>query len=391
MSHAPTTRARRAFSLFLFAYLLLYSLPLLEPLWDALLPPLGRALLGVELNTQYRGSGDRLFDYVRAACCLGFSLLLAGFFSARRPTNPAHLDRLSRWWARYYLGIAMLGYGLAKIFRSQFADLPADWFATPLGEASPMGLVWRFMGSSAPYAIIAGLLEFIGGLLLLFPRTSPAGALFLLPVLGNVVLLNFCYDVPVKLGSTHYFLIALVLSAPSLRTVFELLVLRRPVAPPDLGTAWDSPRAKRFAAPLRVLLLVLLGGGFLYQRQSIPAAPGIVPRAYQAASLPARDDKAEVPAPETWEQLFIDSFGWVAVRAAHGESFYLGSLDPQQAEKLFLREAQGEFLQIEKTPDGLLRLSGTFQGKALRAEFVPKALPLVETGFHWVQEAPNNR
>ena len=58
-------------------------------------------------------------------------------------------------------------------------------------------------GHSGPYTFIAGLAEIVGAVLLLWRRTTLIGALLLAGVLVNIVLLNFCYDVPVKLFSVE--------------------------------------------------------------------------------------------------------------------------------------------------------------------------------------------
>jgi hypothetical protein len=64
-----------------------------------------------------------------------------------------------------------------------------------------MGLLWTFMGASAAYTIFTGLGELVGGLLLTTRRTALAGALVSAAVMTHVAVLNFCYDVPVKLFS----------------------------------------------------------------------------------------------------------------------------------------------------------------------------------------------
>jgi hypothetical protein len=49
-------------------------------------------------------------------------------------------------------------------------------------------------------------------------------------VLANIVALTFCYDVPVKLYSSHLLLMAVFLVAPDLRRLLNL-VWNRPTAP----------------------------------------------------------------------------------------------------------------------------------------------------------------
>jgi len=66
-----------------------------------------------------------------------------------------------------------------------------------------MGLLWTFMAASKGYQIFTGAAEVLGGILLLWKRTTTLGALTVFGVMANVMALNFFYDVPVKLLSTH--------------------------------------------------------------------------------------------------------------------------------------------------------------------------------------------
>jgi hypothetical protein len=68
-------------------------------------------------------------------------------------------------------------YGAAKVFKSQFPDPPASRLLEPLGEMSPMGLLWSFMGASEAYTVFGGLAETIPAILLMFGRTTLLGAL----------------------------------------------------------------------------------------------------------------------------------------------------------------------------------------------------------------------
>jgi hypothetical protein len=90
-----------------------------------------------------------------------------------------------------------------------------------------MGLMWTFMGASRGYEIFSGLAEVTTGLLLLFRRTSTIGALIAAGVMLNTVVMNFCFDVPVKLYSMHPVLMALFLLIPDMPTIWNFFVLRR--------------------------------------------------------------------------------------------------------------------------------------------------------------------
>src|SRR4029079_8818976 len=97
----------------------------------------------------------------------------------------------------------------------------------PYGESSPMGLLWTFMGYSLPYngfTVAAGVVRVF---LLFLRRTTTLGALIVSAVMVNVVMLNFCYDVPVKLFSSHLLVMAGILTIPDLRRLAGVLVFNR--------------------------------------------------------------------------------------------------------------------------------------------------------------------
>ncbi|MFT4576052.1 MAG: hypothetical protein ACI9SI_000970 [Polaribacter sp.] len=168
---------------------------------------------GADFKMESTGSGDRSFDYVRFA----LNLLLA-FFAAIAwsilDKKRASYTTLFYWFQtilRVFLCIAMILYGLAKVFKGQFADPSLELLLQPVGEMSPMGLAWTFMGHSMVYNIFLGSLEILGGLLLLYRKTSTLGSLLILGIMMNVTIMNLTYDIPVKLFSIHLVLMAFIL------------------------------------------------------------------------------------------------------------------------------------------------------------------------------------
>jgi hypothetical protein len=111
------------------------------------------------------------------------------------------------------------------------------------------------MGYSMSYTFFAGALELLGALLLFFRRTTTLGALVSGATMLNVVMLNFSYDVTVKLGSMHLLLMAIFLAAPDLGRLANVLVLNRPTAPVAPGPTFSS-RWMRVCAPGAKILLI---------------------------------------------------------------------------------------------------------------------------------------
>lgn len=202
---------RFTFSYFILFILLLFLALFLEtPLrWfaDSILN------WGSDFKMKSTGSGDRTFDYVRFAFTIVLTFFVAiiwSFLDKKR----ASYNTLQYWFQvvlRIFLCSAMILYGLAKIFKGQFADPSLELLIQNVGDMSPMGLAWTFMGHSMFYNIFTGSLEIIGGLLLLNRKTVSLGSLVILGVMINVVFMNFTYDIPVKLFSTHLVLMSFLL------------------------------------------------------------------------------------------------------------------------------------------------------------------------------------
>jgi uncharacterized membrane protein YphA (DoxX/SURF4 family) len=202
---------RFTFSYFiLFILLLFFALFLETPLrWfaDSILN------WGTDFKMESTGSGDRTFDYVRFAfnSIISFFVVTIWSFLSKKRTSYNSLQYWFKVTLRIFLCFAMILYGLAKVFKGQFADPSLELLVQNVGEMSPMGLAWTFMGHSMFYNIFTGSLEIIGGLLLLNRKTVSLGSFIILSVMINVVFMNFTYDIPVKLFSFHLVMISILL------------------------------------------------------------------------------------------------------------------------------------------------------------------------------------
>ena len=152
--------------------------------------------------------------------------------------------RLGRWLhlgARWYLALAMLAYAWPKFVGGQFPPPTIERLTSDVGDLTPSGVLWTFMGQSQVYTWFAGLGELLGFLLLLHRRTALLGAVVTAGVMANVCAFNWLYGVPLKQYSSHLFLIALFLLAPFRHRLWALFVSNGNAAPVDLRvvkTAW---------------------------------------------------------------------------------------------------------------------------------------------------------
>jgi hypothetical protein len=63
----------------------------------------------------------------------------------------------------------------------------------PFNSFSGEWLTWSYFGHSYPFVVTIGLLQIIGSFLLVFKRTRLLGAITLIPILLNIILIDFFY------------------------------------------------------------------------------------------------------------------------------------------------------------------------------------------------------
>lgn len=127
----------------------------------------------------------------------------------------------------YYLALILLKYGFDKIFKAQFYLPEPNTLYTPLGNLDKDILFWSTMGTSRAYNVFMGILEVIPALMLLYKKTRILGLIILMGVLVNVVLVNFSFDISVKLYSLFLLLMTGLLLAPYVKRFFTFLVLQQ--------------------------------------------------------------------------------------------------------------------------------------------------------------------
>ena len=205
------------------------------------------------------GSGDTSFDWVRVFSFFLIAVVVAIVWSVvwRRDTDSGKLRDATRMWLRYALAVVLLSYGLAKagFISTQFAPagMPIDRLMDrSYGESSPMGLLWTFMAASSYYTFFGGLMEVIPAVLLLFRRTMTLGAVLAMAVLGNIVMMNLCYDVPVKQYSMHLAMMGLLVLLPDVPRLMNLFFWNRATEPSDL---FESKFAN--SRPTKTVLFIL--------------------------------------------------------------------------------------------------------------------------------------
>jgi hypothetical protein len=407
----PFTRTAFRFA---FVYLLLYNLPFpltalpyvdkaaefYNSFWNWIVVRVARVVLHREVATVFNGSGDRMVDYLLVACLLLIALVITVIWTVvdRKRLSYPTLHRWLHLYVRFSLGTAMISYGAFKVISSQFAPPNLERLMQSYGDSSPMGLLWTFMGASEPYTMFVGAAEMIAGILLFPRKTSTLGALMSVGILSNIVALNFSYDVPVKLYSSHLLAMAVFVLLPDVRRLANLFLLNRPtesvrVQPLFRRTAWQ-----RGALVVASLFIIAVVGTSLYlsydQRRSFIGQRSPLYGVWDVEEFSLKQTTASN---QRWQRVVFDSPGRIAVQTSADVRERFGLQLDQEKRTLTLRKRDdpnwNSVLTYEQVSPDVITLAGALNGSEMTARLrrTDRKFLLTDRGFHWINEVPFNR
>ena len=433
---APLARFGFRFS---FAYWVLYNFP--QPL-SGLLPSWGAAIAGwfghyrdqlVSWTASHwfgildelvppNGSGDTTSSYLTIlvffVVAMAIALLWSLMAAFRRGKEPVILKDLLRSYLRYVLAFWMLTYGLSKVafVFNQFPMVSEYQFNKTWGNSSPMNVVWSMMGASRPYTIFAGLGEVLAAFLLVWRHTAVLGSLVTIGVMTNVMMLNYCYDVPVKIFSTHLLAMAFCVLLPDAGRLLNLFVLNGNVPSVEMQPPYTNRKTiwvQRVAKVVVIVFLIVVPtykhaveqGEYLAAKNNQPDFFGqyeVVE--FKLDGAEHRDEQHEwfsvrfaiqgdysSGAPQLKNKMnvgFKERVGMVSVNF---------EFDPEQQQLLFARHQASlmpsETAQLEPQSNGDLVLSGDSARGRIEARLRRNANlhRLTGRGFRWINEVPFNR
>jgi len=399
---------------FAFVYFLLYVNPVLFELvpyarnavqkyfamWERIVPAVAKALLGIRITTFTNGSGDTTFDFVKLACVAAVAAVVTLLWSIldRRRMSYTTLHEWLRVYIRFSLAVTMIAYGAAKVIKTQFPDLTLDRLLQPFGDASPMGLLWTLMGASAAFNVFTGAGEMLGGLLLTMRRTTLLGALMTIAVMSNIVAMNFCYDVPVKLFSLHLLAMAVFLILPDLRRLMDFFVLYRP--PELIRSRWlrAAGIALRTAVVVYITFLYLRNARQARERQTDPASRSPLYGIWNVDTFDVNGVSPLVNDATRWRRVVFDHPNVFAVQTMNdSRTRYWLTLDERKSTMLLEErdDPSSSYTIIYRRPDpNSLVLDGSIGTENIHAILHRTAMPsfrLTTRGFHWINEYPFNR
>ncbi len=423
--HTPWPFALKFALRFFFVFFILFvffvpngAVPLLNVFYDSYIQPmhglvvwLGAHVLHLPqpITTFTNGSGDTTYDYIVLLVCAVSGLVGAAVWSAIR-RGPCNYTKLYYWLivvVRFYVAFTMISYGGVKVIKLQFPYPNLYRLLQPYGNSSPMGLAWTFMGFSEGYNYFTGLAELSCGILLLFRRTTTLGALIGFVVSANIMAINYCFDVPVKIVSTMLTVMCLFILSKDAGRFFNLLVLNRPAQPANLAPMRFRKKWKNITmATLKYLVIAYviastvnnLYYGYNNYGDHAPKPPlyGI----YEVKSFVRGKDTIAPLITDTtrWRRLVINYKGGARAYLMNDSVRNL-NFEVDTAKKLATVYSATDTLhkytmQYARIPKDTLLLKGFYKGDTLKIKlhrFDENKFRLTSRGFHWVNEYPYNR
>ncbi len=463
--------AQRVMLRFVLLYILLYIIPFplyfLDELdaWNAIAGYFDSVVIYVARHVlQFSqevvridgGSGDTSYDYAQVATYLLVSGMGSTIWSLidRQQRNYDELLYMLKVLVRGYLCFYLIGYGISKLPESQFKSPDANHLLQPYGESSPMRLAWVFFGYSPFFTLFTGFFEAIGGVFLLFRRTTLLGACIGASVTSVIVMVNFCFDVPVKLFSMHLFLMCVFVIVIDGKRFLNFFLLNRTVLPEDFSSvfhkkSWQVAQVafKAFivcSMPLllipifafkgekysttrrwslamdtvRVLLILIMGLYFwsaTYSGRTILAAGIPRPKYTMYKVEQFVRNGAVVPLSKTddtiWDMVVLSSGGSGQVRSMTGwvRHINIESKSPNDSDTLGKVYGFGSGAMSYRISGEVMMISGVCKWvnpdkpksmlfRDVKADTIEvtlrrdtSKLQLINRGFHWINEYPFNR
>ena len=378
--------------------------------WHWLTPGVAKTLLNLEnpITIFTNGSGDTTYDYVLVLTMILLSILICIGWSIldrnRKNYNTAY------YWLcvliRYYLAVIMLSYGFSKVFHLQMPYPYLSRLVQPYGDSSPMGLAWTYVGQSKAFSAFVGWSEVICGLLLFFRKTTLVGALLTLIVMGNVVVVNLCYDIPVKLFSSVLEIMALYLAAPYLKKIYQAFIQHKPI---HINNYYQPVFTKRWQAIGIKILKVLIIADALFSGvkgsidqgkqygDNAPKPPlyGI----YNTVLVVRNNDTIPPLTTDTsrWKQIIVQSNNYARIKLMNDTLRNYNFKVDTVLKKAVVFPNWDTLNKINFnyiTDADYLTFTGKFKNDSLFIKlkrFDEKNFRLMSRGFHWINEYPYNR
>lgn len=368
-----------------------------DPIFEQLVRWTTKVVFNIQEPIIYQLTSDSVGSFVHVIHIALFSLIGAWFWGQIQPN--LNYQRISYWsWVAgsYYLSLQLYLYGFNKVFKYQFFLPEPNTLYTLVGETPKDLLFWTVMGSSYGYTVFGGLLEVLAASLLLFRKTRLLGALFSLGIMGNVVAINFGFNISVKLYSSFLLLLSALLTMPFARPMYAFFIHQK-----QLNNTWFPDYQHQPKNTIRMIVKILVIWLLLFEslamyfiannfNDDLEARPPFH-GAYEVVSFV----RSGTPCPPLaafsfrWKRAFVHRRGYFVVQTMDDEmQDYYFIIDKE--EQQFLLEhtlTRNKYALTYKTLEtGILLLEGAIEGRVVQIrlkELDWRDLPLLKKEFHW--------
>ena len=369
----------------------------LSPLFETLVGWSGRYIFQINapFSSQILSDSTGMYLHVFNLLCLAIIGMLLSHWFIKKEVNPQKIYHWLVVIASYYLAIKLFSYGFSKIFKWQFYLPEPNILFTRVGDTPRDLLYWTVMGTSRGYSIFLGVAEILAATLLLFRRTRLVGGLIAFGILINIVAINFCFDISVKVFSSFLLLLSALIISKDGRRLFDFLFLKKTTS----LTTWSPIHfyQSRIYGALKIgliwwILFDALARFFVTQNfnDDLAIRP-LFHGAYEVEQMVQNQDTLLPFQIESarWQHVFIHRNGYFITQNSQQQMQDFGLEYDLEGQRFLLQNSKKEnvgALNFIATDDLGLSLSGNIRQDTVEV-FLKKidweGMKLLEDEFHW--------
>lgn len=366
------------------------------------------SILGINYSYEASGfgSGDNTYAYATLFMNAMLALVIALFWIILDQKRKSY-NQLMYWFIvilRVFLIFFMFTYGFVKIIQLQFPYPSLTRMMQPLGDFSPMGLAWTYLGYSKGFNLFMGIMEVTGGLLLIPRRTSTLGAFVTMGVMMHVAVMNFMFDIPVKIFSVHLMLISLFIFSTDIKRFINVFIKNKPTEAYDFYNPIKDKVYHNVIFWTKLVLSVVLIGLFLMRGygndrgkdREKPLLYGI----WETTHFIKENDTVPplITDKNRWRYLIIDRKNRATIKMMDDKKQYYTFKPDSVSKKVVLyglgEENETPNFEYELLNQETLKLSGElylYNHEIILKRKSLDSVLLYSRGFNWINETPFNR
>ena len=287
----------------------------------------------------------------------------------------------------YYIAGVLLKYGFDKVFKQQFYLPEPNILYTNFGALTKDILFWSTMGTSYSYSIVTGSIEVLTAMLILIKRTRTLGFCLSIGILFNILLINFSFDISVKIFTGFLIAVVIFYVYPNLKTIYVFFVRHKQVQLPSAEQTPITFKLTNLILSISLICYVLypyiLAGNFNDDRAEQPLLHGAY---YIERFIIANDTLNACDFP--YKKFFIHRNSYLIFQGRDDTMIdYFFNIDPAKKQLVLQDYKQNKILvnytYIEKTGALELRFGNKEKWVIESKSLNWKALPALEDKIHY--------